>query len=207
MKKFLYLFLLAVFAIGATDHAPSGLIKTQFKKWEQKKFTDMGFSLDIPSQPAAGMAGGYFIEEFTNPKIASKLGYKMINLKLNPVWKGSYDIEPYYLIGISICRLNNENYLKYKAGNHRIISYDQFTENYGNFYNEFESYHKEKVPGYEGREKDYYLILRKDYQAPNGDYVLCGAKLYAGSEKFIEPSKEDIDAVKRILMSVQFKSN
>ena len=206
MKKVLYLFLLAVFAIGATDNAPSGLVKTQFKKWEQKRFPDIGFAIEVPSQPS-DMKGAYFIDEKTNPKIAAKLGYKEIEIRLNPVWKGSYDIEPYYLIRICICRLNNENYLKYKSSKHFIASYDEFRENKETFYKEISSYHKEKIPGYEGREKDYYLIIRRDYQAPNGDFLLCGASLYAGSQKFIQPSKEDIDAVERILKSVQFIGN
>ena len=202
MKKIIFTSLCITTLITSAVFAlPSGLVKTQLDKWQYQEFKDTGLKIDLPIQPAS-IDGAYFIEELATPKSISGIGCKLIRIKLHPVYPKGLTDEPFYLININIGRLDEQNYKKFKSGNHHINGFDQFREKTDEFYNSLKSFRLE-VPGFQDREKDIIQIFRKDYRAFNGDYILCGAYIYAGSDKYIPPKDADTKAVERILKSIK----
>lgn len=181
---------------------PSGLVKTQLLKWKIQEFEESGIKVEVPEQ-TFGTKGGYYIKETASPKAVEGYGCKEITIKLHPVWMSGYMDEPFYLISVVIARLDEANYLKYKSNKHKIGGLDQFRSDHAVYHDKIKRY-KTDVPGFQGRKKDILEIIRKDYRAPNGDYILCGGYIYAGSDKYIAPENEDIKAVERIFDSVQF---
>lgn len=169
---------------------------TDFNQWEEKMFVQSGLKCELPVQN--NFRGGYYLRELANPKAVAGLGFKQIWIRLHPISTGGYLTDPNYLVDIEILRLEKEKYVKYTQGDSPVISDDIFRENNEKFHRDIEEY-KIKAIGIHGYDKDDMLILRKDYEAPNGDYILCGASINLSSGISSFPSPEDIDDVKRIL--------
>jgi hypothetical protein len=193
-------FVIAIFTFNLLSCASSnGLEMTEFNKWEEKTFVESGLKCELPVQN--NFRGGYYIRELATPKAVAGLGFKQIWIRLHPISAGGYLAEPNYLVDIEILRLEKEKYVKYTHGDSPVVSNDIFRKNNEKFHREIEEY-KIKAIGIHGYDKDDMLILRKDYETPNGDYILSGASINLSSGIPSFPSQEDIDAVKRILNAV-----
>jgi len=194
---FLLISALSSFLLGCCCAAPVGLRKTQLTDWRRKTFSATGLSIDLPMR-ALGFGGGYHCQEN-----ASKLGYTYIRIRLHPIFMGSYMLEPFYLIDIVLARMPADKYTLFKTGELFLVAYDQFQETNEVFFNELTE-SRTTIADLGGREQEIYTVIRKDYLAPNGDYVVAGGLIYSGSKKYIPPEFSDRSAVKRILGSVEF---
>ncbi len=202
MSKIFALFVFPILMVMPSCFSvPTGLVKTDFKKWHVQKFKNLGLSIELPQQHYFSTKG-YLIKEVSKPEYVKKKGFKYIRVEMDPIYFGSAWTEPLYLIGIYVTRLTEISYQNFIHGKGKLGMFGVFQDNQKTFHDKLTMYRFESQNFYQEKKKQYQ-ILRKDYRTSDGNYILCGAKIYAGSEKFIQPDEEDIKAVSRILNSVK----
>lgn len=199
MRFYFSFLLINILCLSSSCTFSTGLARTSFESWNQRQFSHTGLKCDLPKQNIIN--SGYFVEEYANEKTLKSIGFKTILIKIHPIYHGVALAETGYLINISIQRLDSKKYQKFKGGTFQIGGNGIFREHTDIFHGELNKYVSHAI-GIHGYDKDEMLIYRKDYKAPNGDYILCGASINLSSGVSSFPSAEDLNAVKRILESV-----
>jgi hypothetical protein len=196
------LFWLGVHLAGCSAY--EGFVETPFDQWETKRFEKVGLLADLPKNHLRAQNGAYLIKEEAEIRQLSLVGYTDIDVRMHPVWLG-FMLEPFYRIEIFIARMSKTKHDEFKNdGGLDISGCDYFRDSNERFIGKLETYQM-TTSGYGPDLKDQqWLVLRKDYHdETTGDYIVTGAMIFAGWDKFISPKQADVDAVSRILESVK----
>jgi hypothetical protein len=89
--------------------AYEGFVETPFGVWKEKRFEQIGLSVDLPENHLRAKDGAYLIREEASDQLLSMGGYTDIDVRMHPVWLG-FMLEPFYRVELRIVRMTKTNY-------------------------------------------------------------------------------------------------
>lgn len=170
---------------------PEGMYRTQLDRWNRVSIPELGLSIELPIKAGAG-----------GPQILvySQEDNHAVLIKMHLYWcVPSVDSS----MMVTVTRLAKDRFLRYERGaaGGGLPGVAFVNKQLGTFSRDMRF--KEVASGY-GVEGPF-LCYRKDYIAPNADFVLVGGEIWPqllkNSNTFLEKDKKSIE---RIINSVQF---
>jgi len=175
----------------------NGLDRTSLRKWEIRNFPTIGFKADLPKQSKL-LFGGYLENLYDNKRFFDYENYKSLDIRFHPI-SARILADSIFLLDVFIIRVSDESFGDFRKGEHKANYYWKTDET------KFEPeiiQRKEDLPFFNVTLE--HVCFRRDIRAPNGDVIIGIAQLVTQyAEQTPETIEEDIQAIKRILNSIE----
>lgn len=177
---------------------PYGLVKTPNMDPERQVFPSLGISAEIPREAECEYSK-YVLKVYESEYYQKYSDCKVtLSIRMHPYWFGSALAEPQYILNFTFHRLSSVAFEKFKNGKHLVVNSNICFKNYSSIFSSNINMMNYKEPD-SIRE---FLLFRKVLILPDGDAVLCGARLERIYEKNNNET-DDINTVRQLIDSIK----